>query len=147
VSEQGPPPPLSQKVLDVLRALGDELERSLTPIVEGSLAQCAEVAFVQGTMGPHDVRGATVPPSTGHWLHVCLNVTSERLQGEVTLEMLTAAGTVLATESTRVTLPSAMPRRPRPVGLVSLLFAVPAELDWGAVVAARLSLADGCETA
>ena len=58
---------------------------------------------------------------------------------------MTADGTVLQTESVGVNLPSeeTMPprRRLRPLGIINLLFAVPAEVDWGAVVAARVSWA------
>ena len=43
-----------------------ELERSLTLIVDASFEGLAEVAFVQGTLGAHEVRDAVFPESTGH---------------------------------------------------------------------------------
>jgi hypothetical protein len=137
------PRPLSTNVVNLVSSLANELERSLTPMVDASFAGLAEVAFAQGTLGAHEVRGAVVPESTGHHLHVCLNVLSDHLRGTVTVEMLRANGTVLQTESVVVSLPieEARPprRRPRPLGVISLLFPVPAAVDWGAVVAARLS--------
>jgi hypothetical protein len=134
-------PPSSQNVGDGLLSLATDFERSLTPIVDSSLAGLAEVAFVQGTMNPYDIRDVVVPPSTGHYLHVCLNVTTVRLQGHVTLELVTETGTVLTTESREVSFPRLTPRRPRPVGVTSLIFAVPAEVAWGDAIAAKLSLA------
>jgi hypothetical protein len=139
------PPPLSPNVVNVLSKLADEFERWLTPMVDASFEGLAEVAFVQGTLGAHEVRDAVFPESTGHHLHVCLNVLGPQLRGTVTVELLTADGTILHTESVGVNLPSeeTMPprRRPRPLGIINLLVAVPAEVDWGAVVAARVSWA------
>jgi len=141
------PPPLSPNVVNALLPLVEEFERSLTPMVDASFEGVAEVAFVQGTLGAHEVRDAVFPESTGHHLQVCLNVLGAQLRGTVTVELLTANGTVLQTERVGVNLPSeeAMPPRrlPRPLGIINLLFPVPAEVDWGAVVAARLSLALG----
>jgi hypothetical protein len=126
----------------LLSSLADELERALTPIADASFAGLAEVAFVQGTLGAHEVRDAVYPETTGHHLHVCLNVLTNQLRGTVKVELLSATGTVLHTESAQVDLPRerAMPprRRPRPLGIINLLFPVPADVDWGAVVAARL---------
>lgn len=141
MSEREPPAP--KTAFDVLLALASDLERSLTPIVDASLASIAEVAFVQGTMNPYEIRGVVVPPSSGHFLHVCLNVTSDRVQGTVVLELQTASGEVLSTGSTALTLPATTPRRPRAIGLVSLVFAVAAELDWSAAASAKLSLLVG----
>jgi hypothetical protein len=141
--QDDPPPPLSENVVKLLSALADEFERMLTPIVEASFDGVAEVAFAQGTMGAHEVREAVVPPSTGHHLQVCLNVLQDSLRGTVTVEMLNAEGTVLRTERAEVELPQGEARtprrRPRPLGVISLLFPVHADVDWGAVVSARLS--------
>ena len=87
-----------------LLALAHEFERMLTPIVDASFDGVAEVAFAQGEMGAYSVREAVVPPSTGHHLHVCLNVLQDSLRGTVTVEMLNAAGTVLRTERAEVDL-------------------------------------------
>lgn len=129
--------------MKLLSSLSDELERSLTPMVDASFAGLADVAFAHGTLGAHEVRGAVVPESTSHHLHVCLNVLSDQLRGTVTVELLRADGTVLKTESVVVNLPTkeaiAPRRRPQPLGVTSLLFPVAADVDWGAAVAARLS--------
>lgn len=141
--DDSPPPPLSPNVVKVLGALANELERMLTPVVDASFDAIAKVAFVQGTLGPYEVREAVVPESTGHHLHVCLNVLREQLRGVVTVELMSSEGTVLRTERAPVSLPkggAALARRhPRPLGIVNLLVPVSADVDWGAVVSARLT--------
>lgn len=141
------PQPLSANVVNLLSSLANELERALTLVVDASFEGIADVAFAQGTLGAHEVRGTIapeiIPESGGHHLHVCLNVLRDQLRGTVTMEMLSADGTVLRTERVEVNLPKAeaMPprRRPRPLGIVSLLFPVSADVEWRAVVSARLS--------
>ncbi len=138
-----PPPPLSPGVVEFLSELANAYERSLDPIVDASFAGIAEVAFAHGRMSPYDVRDAIIADSTGHHLHVCLDVLGEQLRGTVTVEMLSADGAVLRTESIEVNLPNREPRpqrrRPRPLGLVSLMFPVHAGVAWGPVRSARLS--------
>jgi hypothetical protein len=83
-------------------------------------------------------------PATAHAFGLRLNVLTNQLRGTVTAEMLAANDAVLRTESVAVNLPhedAMLPcQRPRPLGIVTLLFPVSVDLDWWAVVAVRLSL-------
>ena len=58
---------------------------------------------------------------------------------EVAQRFGSAVADLVAEVTDDKTLPKAERKRPRPAGLVNLVFAVPAEIDWGAIVEARLS--------
>lgn len=85
-----PPPSLRTQIVQALASMPEELERSLVPVVDPSLAAHAEVAWVQGTLdtGTHAVR-----------FHL---LSSHALIGTVTIDLLADDGATLGTCSVRV---------------------------------------------